>query len=53
MMENASEADLVAEVVVVEASTVKELNFRYVAEKDVKQMVAVKKRICLMKGFRI
>ena len=52
MLENASEADLVAQVVVVEASTAKELNLRCVAEKGVKQMVAVKKRICLMKGFR-
>jgi NAD(P)-dependent dehydrogenase (short-subunit alcohol dehydrogenase family) len=42
MLENASDADLVAEVVV-EAATAKEPNLRYLAGKDVQQMVAAKK----------
>jgi NAD(P)-dependent dehydrogenase (short-subunit alcohol dehydrogenase family) len=42
MVENASDADLVAEVVV-EAATAKEPNLRYLAGKDVQQMVAAKK----------
>src|SRR5215212_5152669 len=42
MMENASDADLVAEIVV-EAATAKEPNLRYLAGKDVQQMVAAKK----------
>ncbi len=42
MVENASGADLVA-AVVVEAATVKEPNLRYLAGKDVEQMVAAKK----------
>jgi NAD(P)-dependent dehydrogenase (short-subunit alcohol dehydrogenase family) len=42
MFENASDADLVA-TVVVEAGTAKEPNLRYLAGKDVQQMVAAKK----------
>ena len=42
MIENASDADLVASVVV-EAATAKEPNLRYLAGKDVQQMVAAKK----------
>jgi NAD(P)-dependent dehydrogenase (short-subunit alcohol dehydrogenase family) len=42
MLENASDADLVAEVVV-EAATAKEPNLRYLAGKDVQQMVAAKR----------
>ena len=42
MLENASDADLVAEVVV-EATTAKEPNLRYLAGKDVQQMVAARK----------
>jgi NAD(P)-dependent dehydrogenase (short-subunit alcohol dehydrogenase family) len=42
MFENASDADLVA-AVVVEAATAKEPNLRYLAGKDVQQMVATKK----------
>jgi NAD(P)-dependent dehydrogenase (short-subunit alcohol dehydrogenase family) len=42
MLENASDADLVAGVVV-EAATAKEPNLRYLAGKDVQQMVAAKK----------
>jgi NAD(P)-dependent dehydrogenase (short-subunit alcohol dehydrogenase family) len=42
MLENASDADLVAEIVV-EAATAKEPNLRYLAGKDVQQMVAAKK----------
>jgi NAD(P)-dependent dehydrogenase (short-subunit alcohol dehydrogenase family) len=42
MLENASDADLVAEVVV-EAATAKEPSLRYLAGKDVQQMVAAKK----------
>jgi NAD(P)-dependent dehydrogenase (short-subunit alcohol dehydrogenase family) len=42
MMENGSDADLVAKVVV-EAATAKDPNFRYLAGKDVEQMVAAKK----------
>ena len=42
MLENASDADLVADVVV-EAATAKEPNLRYLAGKDVQQMVAAKK----------
>jgi NAD(P)-dependent dehydrogenase (short-subunit alcohol dehydrogenase family) len=42
MFENASDADLVA-AVVVEAATTKEPNLRYLAGKDVQQMVAAKK----------
>jgi NAD(P)-dependent dehydrogenase (short-subunit alcohol dehydrogenase family) len=42
MFENASDADLVA-AVVVEAATAKEPNLRYLAGKDVQQMVAAKK----------
>ena len=44
MIENASDADLVASVVV-EAATAKEPNLRYLAGKDVQQMVAVKKNM--------
>ena len=44
MIENASDADLVASVVV-EAATAKEPNLRYLAGKDVQQMVAVKKNL--------
>jgi len=42
MIENASDADLVASVIV-EAATAKEPNLRYLAGKDVQQMVAAKK----------
>jgi NAD(P)-dependent dehydrogenase (short-subunit alcohol dehydrogenase family) len=42
MLENSSDADLVA-AVVVEAATAKEPNLRYLAGKDVQQMVAAKK----------
>ena len=42
MLENGSDADLVASVVV-EAATAKEPNLRYLAGKDVQQMVAAKK----------
>jgi NAD(P)-dependent dehydrogenase (short-subunit alcohol dehydrogenase family) len=42
MFENASDADLIA-AVVVEAATAKEPNLRYLAGKDVQQMVAAKK----------
>ena len=42
MLENASDADLVAEVVV-EAATAKEPSLRYLAGKDVQQMIAAKK----------
>jgi NAD(P)-dependent dehydrogenase (short-subunit alcohol dehydrogenase family) len=42
MIENAPDADLVASVVV-EAATAKEPNLRYLAGKDVEQMVAAKK----------
>jgi NAD(P)-dependent dehydrogenase (short-subunit alcohol dehydrogenase family) len=42
MLENASDADLVA-AVAVEAATAKEPNLRYLAGKDVQQMVAAKK----------
>jgi NAD(P)-dependent dehydrogenase (short-subunit alcohol dehydrogenase family) len=42
MFENASDADLIA-AVVVEAATTKEPNLRYLAGKDVQQMVAAKK----------
>jgi NAD(P)-dependent dehydrogenase (short-subunit alcohol dehydrogenase family) len=42
MMENASDADLVA-AVVVEAATAKKPDLRYLAGKDVQQMVAAKK----------
>jgi NAD(P)-dependent dehydrogenase (short-subunit alcohol dehydrogenase family) len=42
MLENASDADLVA-ATVVEAATAKEPNLRYLAGKDVQQMVAAKK----------
>jgi NAD(P)-dependent dehydrogenase (short-subunit alcohol dehydrogenase family) len=42
MLKNASDADLVAEVVV-EAATAKEPNLRYLAGKDVQQMVASKR----------
>jgi NAD(P)-dependent dehydrogenase (short-subunit alcohol dehydrogenase family) len=42
MMENASDADLVA-AVVVEAATAKDPDLRYLAGKDVQQMVAAKK----------
>lgn len=42
MVENGSDADLVAEVVV-EAATAKEPNLKYLAGKDVQQMVAAKK----------
>ena len=42
MFENASDADLVA-ATVVEAATAKEPNLRYLAGKDVQQMVAAKK----------
>jgi NAD(P)-dependent dehydrogenase (short-subunit alcohol dehydrogenase family) len=42
MLENASDVDLVAEVVV-EAATAKEPSLRYLAGKDVQQMVAAKK----------
>jgi NAD(P)-dependent dehydrogenase (short-subunit alcohol dehydrogenase family) len=44
MLKNASDADLVAEVVV-EAATAKEPNLRYLAGKDVQQMVAAKKNM--------
>jgi NAD(P)-dependent dehydrogenase (short-subunit alcohol dehydrogenase family) len=44
MIENASDADLVASVVV-EAATTKEPNLRYLAGKDVQQMVAAKKNM--------
>jgi NAD(P)-dependent dehydrogenase (short-subunit alcohol dehydrogenase family) len=42
MLENATDADLVAGVVV-EAATAKEPNLRYLAGKDVQQMIAAKK----------
>ena len=42
MLENAPDANLVADVVV-EAATAKEPNLRYLAGKDVQQMVAAKK----------
>ena len=42
MLENASDAELVASVVV-EAATAKEPNLRYLAGKDVQQMIAAKK----------
>ena len=42
MLENGSDANLVAEVVV-EAATAKEPNLRYLAGKDVQQMVSAKK----------
>jgi hypothetical protein len=42
MLKNASDADLVAEVVV-EAATAKEPNLRHLAGKDVQQMGAAKK----------
>jgi NAD(P)-dependent dehydrogenase (short-subunit alcohol dehydrogenase family) len=42
MIENAPDADLVASVIV-EATTAKEPNLRYLAGKDVQQMVAAKK----------
>jgi NAD(P)-dependent dehydrogenase (short-subunit alcohol dehydrogenase family) len=42
MVENGSDADLVAKVVV-EAATARDPNFRYLAGKDVEQMVAAKK----------
>jgi NAD(P)-dependent dehydrogenase (short-subunit alcohol dehydrogenase family) len=42
MIENAPDADLVASVIV-EAATAKEPNLRYLAGKDVEQMVAAKK----------
>ena len=42
MIENAPDADLVASVIV-EAATAKEPNLRYLAGKDVQQMVAAKK----------
>ena len=44
MIENASDADLVASVVV-EAATAKEPNLRYLAGEDVQQMVAAKKNM--------
>jgi hypothetical protein len=44
MIENASDADLVASVVV-EAATAKEPNLRYLAGKDVQQIVAAKKNM--------
>lgn len=44
MIENASDADLVASVVI-EAATAKEPNLRYLAGKDVQQMVAAKKNM--------
>jgi NAD(P)-dependent dehydrogenase (short-subunit alcohol dehydrogenase family) len=44
MLENSSDADLVA-AVVVEAATAKEPNLRYLAGKDVQQMVAAKKNM--------
>ena len=44
MIENASDADLVASVVV-EAATAKEPNLRYLAGKDIQQMVAAKKNM--------
>lgn len=44
MIENASDADLVASVVV-EAATAKEPNLRYLAGEDVQQMVAAKKNL--------
>lgn len=40
-----SDADLVADVVVVEAATAKEPNLGYLAGKDVKQMGAAKKKM--------
>jgi hypothetical protein len=42
MIENAPDADLVASVTV-DAATAKEPNLRYLAGKDVQQMVAAKK----------
>jgi NAD(P)-dependent dehydrogenase (short-subunit alcohol dehydrogenase family) len=42
MLENAADAELVAKIVV-EAATAKEPNLRYLAGKDVQQMVAAKK----------
>jgi len=42
MLENGSDADLVASVVA-EAATSKEPNLRYLAGKDVQQMMAAKK----------
>ena len=42
MLENGSDADLVASVVA-EAATAKEPNLRYLAGKDVQQMMAAKK----------
>ena len=50
MLENASNADLVAEVLV-EAATAKEPNLRYPVDKDVKKWYQ-RKRECLMKSFR-
>lgn len=44
MVENASDADLVASVII-EAVTAKEPNIRYLAGKDVQQMVAAKKNM--------
>jgi NAD(P)-dependent dehydrogenase (short-subunit alcohol dehydrogenase family) len=44
MVENASDADLVASVII-EAVTAKEPNLRYLAGKDVQQMVATKKNM--------
>ena len=44
MIENASDADLVASVVV-EAATAKEPNLRYLAGKDVQKMMAAKKNM--------
>ncbi len=44
MVENASDADLVASVVV-EAATAKEPNLRYLAGKDVQQLVTAKKNM--------
>ena len=44
MIENASDADLVASVVV-EVATAKEPNLRYLAGEDVQQMVAAKKNL--------
>ena len=44
MIENASDADLVASVIV-EAATAKEPNLRYLAGKDVQQMVVAKKNM--------
>ena len=54
MIENASDVDFVASVVV-EDATAKEPNFRYIAGKDIQQIVAAKKNMsdeCLMKSFR-